>query len=545
MPGDIVDAKLHGARIARGEYTHDADIDILRESRVFHRGIVIETLCDPSLRSTDNLPAALIDDSNFLEKYFTAPRNSIICLPLTSNNANPGSYIVCYPFFSAHLCMPMKPGEQVWIVKDLIYDNNLAIENCYWISRVAEALSEEDVNFTSFTRDSDLKQDSKNKKESNRILDYPNQLGKENIQAVIPDRGDNAINEIMSDSREFEISQIEPIPRLTKRPGDLVLQGSNNTAIILGNDRGFDLAKRPNLNKNSNAKEKFNKKSGTIDIVSGRGRYFIAESDLVKKDRGNPTKAAGIAKSTQPFIAQNNLQQFETDKNPAETQQRKSSGDGKEADPGNTKTNPVEGDPDFLVDASRVYVSEKSDIDKKLGLDQIKAKGFATQIEPINSAPCVAVKSDHVRIVARKTPLGATKNALPDGFKETNGTIRIVKEGNSKEDLAVIYIEADGTIQISGKQIYLGRQKDDGGAGNGPADGEAQPYIKYKELEELWGKTMDELNKFCDSLLTHVTPGYGSPSPQINKAAQDLKAAIESNLKSDIETVKSERIFGE
>jgi hypothetical protein len=56
---------------------------------------------------------------------------------------------------------------------------------------------------------------------------------------------------------------------------------------------------------------------------------------------------------------------------------------------------------------------------------------------------------------------------------------------------------------------------------------------------------MDELNKFCDSLLTHVTPGYGSPSPQINKAAQDLKAAIESNLKSDIETVKSERIFGE
>ena len=100
-------------------------------------------------------------------------------------------------------------------------------------------------------------------------------------------------------------------------------------------------------------------------------------------------------------------------------------------------------------------------------------------------------------------------------------------------------------IQISGKQIYLGRQKDDGGAGNGPADGEAQPYIKYKELEELWGKTMDELNKFCDSLLTHVTPGYGSPSPQINKAAQDLKAAIEANLKPDIETVKSERIFGE
>jgi hypothetical protein len=334
---------------------------------------------------------------------------------------------------------------------------------------------------------------------------------------------------------------------LTKRPGDLTLQGSNNTAIILGTDRGFDFQTRPDgKNKLSNTSQKVEKKSGAIDVVVGRGRYFAAEDSEISKSR-KKDNAGGSKNSTQPFVVKNELG-FETDKDPGQTQDRKSdeaNGDfGAPADPGNYKTNPVEGDPDFLVDASRVYVSEKSDIDKKLGLDQIKAKGFAAQFEPVSPAPCIAVKSDHVRIVARKVPLKAVDGKLPDGFNEANGTIRIVKEGKPDEDLACIYIEADGTIQISGKQIYLGRQKDDGGAGNGPADGEAQPYIKYKELEELWGKTMDELDNFCQTLITHVTPGYGAPSPQINQAATELKAKL-PGLKSEIENLKSERIFGE
>jgi hypothetical protein len=115
-----------------------------------------------------------------------------------------------------------------------------------------------------------------------------------------------------------------------------------------------------------------------------------------------------------------------------------------------------------------------------------------------------------------------------------------VKEGDPDKDLAVIYVESDGTIQISGSKIFLGRQSSDGGK----VDGEEQPYVRYKELEELWGKTMDELNNFCQTLLTHVTPGYGSPSPQINKAATDLQSKIPA-LKDEIQKLKSERIFGE
>ncbi len=79
------------------------------------------------------------------------------------------------------------------------------------------------------------------------------------------------------------------VPRLTKRPGDLALEGSHNTTIILGQDRGWTRkeAKTPNRNdpsaqEYSNAEyndEDFltleKQEMGTIDIVAGRGRYYF------------------------------------------------------------------------------------------------------------------------------------------------------------------------------------------------------------------------------------------------------------------------------
>ena len=534
---DPIAYQIYGTEAKRGgANAEEKDLHVLRKARTFERALVVETLCDPSQR--ENPPETLFS-SKQLEKYYRAPRNSIVCRIFTNEDQKDGnSDIISYPLFSSHFSLPVKPGEEVWIMREnIISDSKDQIS--FWISRINDVLEHEDTNFTAYDRTSSTYLTSSVQPGSSRILKFDADDGQ---------TFDFSISEFMQNGPESKQIILEPVPRLTKRPGDLTLQGSNNTAIILGTDRGFDFQTRPDgKNKLSNASQKVEKKSGAIDVVVGRGRYFAAEDSEISKSR-KKDNAGGSKNSTQPFVVKNELG-FETDKDPAQTQDRKideaNGADGAPADLGNYKTNPVEGDPDFLVDASRVYVSEKSDIDKKLGLDQIKAKGFAAQFEPVSPAPCIAVKSDHVRIVARKVPLKAVDGKLPDGFNEANGTIRIVKEGKPDEDLACIYIEADGTIQISGKQIYLGRQKDDGGAGNGPADGEAQPYIKYKELEELWGKTMDELNKFCDSLLTHVTPGYGSPSPQINKAAQDLKAAIESNLKPDIETVKSERIFGE
>lgn len=115
----------------------------------------------------------------------------------------------------------------------------------------------------------------------------------------------------------------------------------------------------------------------------------------------------------------------------------------------------------------------------------------------------------------------------------------------------------DGTIQVSGSKIFIGRTPVDGGNGTGPGPSESQPYVRYKDLEDLWNFFMDELDKFCDTMLTHTTPGYGNPSPQIIKAITDLKNKISlpvaeegseitsGGLKESIVRVKSKRIFGE
>tara|TARA_R110000824_G_scaffold60853_5_gene162368 strand:+ start:30210 stop:31847 length:1638 start_codon:yes stop_codon:yes gene_type:complete len=540
-------AEMNYGRESRsgGENGWAADLDSIREGRLFHRALVIETLCDPSLRDAEEAFPETLDDT-FEMLYRQAPRNAIICRIITDEaGTSEISDIIAFPFFSSHLAMPVKAGEQVWLVRESLFGDPRR-GTPYWVCRVPEDLPLEDANFTAFTRQPSFYATGSVEVGPDRKLDFSNTIGPD-VNVIAGDAG--AIEEVILSSIESSLQTVfEPVPRLTKRPGDLVLQGSNNSTITLGMDRGFDFNERPDKRETSNSSVTPDTDSGIIDIVAGRGRYFEPDDDEIAKPRGK-SEAGGEVNSTKPFVTKNTLDFIETDKDPGQTQDRntdeENGDDGAPADPGNSLTNPSEGDPDFLVDASRIYVSEKTDIDNKLGLSEIRADGFGGPFEPVESSPCIAVKSDHIRIIARKVPNPAVEGLLPTKFESAEGTIRIVKEGDPKDDLACIYIESDGTIQITGKKIFLGRTPDDDGAGNGPGDKESQPYVKYQELEDLWKDTMKELNKFCQTLLSHVTPGYGAPSPQIIQAATDLKSAIASSLDPDIENVKSERIFGE
>jgi hypothetical protein len=517
----------------------NADVVGMKSTNLFERGVVIDTICDVSVR--DAPPETLSEPQQAL--FALAPRNSIICrIVTTKERLSVTSDVVCFPFFSSHFALPVKAGEQVWVFRQKAFTGDSS-DRLYWMSRVSDILPIEDANFAPFTRPWQLTQEKA--VPPDRELTVPNG-GAENVEIT----GDDlALQQLTENSLEAGNFVLEPVPRITKRPGDLVIQGSNNALICLGTDRGWDAADRPDQSKNSNAilNAKQTENAGSIDVVVGRGRYFKPSADEIKRDRAAAASSLGVKNSTQPFIAANSFGKFETDKDPGQTQpvngEQSIDGSGPAA-PGNSKTNPAEGDPDFLVDAARIYVSANTEIDKRLGLDKIIPAGFAAVYGPM-AGPTVAIKADHVRIVARKVPLKATDGTLPEKFEAAAGSIRIVKEGNNDEDLASIIIEPDGTIQITGPKIFLGRTADDGGPGIGPGPGKSQPYVKYKELEDLWNETMDTLTTFCDTLLTHVTPGYGAPSPQLNKAAADLKAKIGSKLKKDIETLKSKRIFGE
>jgi len=515
----------------------DPDVVALRSTNLFEKAVVIDTICDVSIRSDP--PETLLESQK--PAFVLAPRNSLVCRLLTTGNRlSETSDIVCFPFFSSHFVLPVKPGEQVWIFRQKALSESDR-DQMYWISRVSDVLPVEDVNFSPFSRVYWITQSGS--LPPDRVLGFPN--GSEDQQLILGES--DALQNLINGSVEAKSFALEPVPRFTKRPGDMVIQGSNNSAIILGTDRGWDVSDRPANPEKSNASTEspLETSAGSIDVVTGRGRYFNPPDEETNRDRSRAF--SGVVNSTQPFVAANSFGKFETDKDPGSTQDLNNDLviDGEAPPkPGNPKTNPAEGDPDFLVDASRIYVSSNTHVDKRLGLDRIVATGFETQSEP-KIGPAIAIKSDHIRIVARKLPLQATDGNLPENFETAAGTIRIVKEGNTSEDLATITIESDGTIQISGTKIFLGRTADDGGAGGGQGPGNSQPYIKYKEMEDLWKETMDTLSAFCDTVLTHVTPGFGAPSPQLNKAAVDMKTKIASKLKKNIETVKSERIFGE
>lgn len=434
------------------------------------------------------------------------PRNSCIVRRVSegADSAAPSNVLV-YPFFSSHISMPVKAGETVWV----IFDRNVKSIG-YWLSRVHGDVTSEDVNFSHYDRSftpktpaqttpGTVEKASGPKDKVAPKEDFPNLSLKQN-----PD-GANSFYEIATSNVGKHI-KFEPVPRYFKKPEDLVIQGSNNTLVSLTTDRGWSKPEDPKTGftlANSGTVEY----SGTVDIVAGRSRWISA---------GEKTRTVPETRSnTQGFV--------ETSK-----------------DPGITKeVNPTEGDPDFESDAARIYVSMKSPIDARLALaDQIPVvPGEDETRETQTDKSAIALKADKVRIVARK-----------DDSHTINGNIVIVKEGEKSDtgDHCAISLLEDGTVLISGQKILIGRSAADGGLEEGDPDapGKLQPYVRYKQLEDLLKAIIADVKSFCDTLNTHTTPGYGAPSPQILQAASALKSAM-STRESEIVNLKSKRIFGE
>jgi hypothetical protein len=77
----------------------------------------------------------------------------------------------------------------------------------------------------------------------------------------------------------------------------------------------------------------------------------------------------------------------------------------------------------------------------------------------------------------------------------------------------------DGNLQLAAKKVSLSSYR----AGRG-----TQPYVRYKELTSLLNSILTDITTFCATLATHVTPGFGAPSPQITAAAVTLQTSTTS-----------------
>ena len=467
-----------------------------------------------------------------------------------------------YPFFSSHFLLPVKPGEHVVTI-----DLPGISEYGFWMTRIHSELEVEDSNYTHFDRKYINPGPAPKNKEKNVKQRNPGFPNGESIESSDPkfdpgedeDAKEEFENKFIISQRDGyetiksnyeDVVATEPVPRFIKRPGDTVIQGSNNSLIVLGTDRGYGVSNRPE-EKLSNYKEKKDKikpGQGSIDLVVGRGRIL-----------GDPKEGDGKESNalTRPRVIKNVNDEFELDKDPTSDESITSDISEKQKEQ-NRYLDVPEGDPDFINDAARIYVTTSGDIDEKLGTlpaaipDPIDGSSADDVLSPKPDLSSVSAKADRIRIVARNTGTSALLQSEYKDVEISDGDIRIIKQGETGLDSSCIYMMPDGSIQVSGKVIMMGRSEDTmaegiGYGGKGPADGGLHPYVRFADLKKVFTELFTALDAFTTTMQTHVTPGFGSPSPQIIQAAVKLQSDL---LKIDTESMNfdalaSKRIFGE
>ena len=486
---------------ARVEYNHSR-IQELSFKSGFRRGICVDVITDPG--SYDFELFAKISDEEQGEEVdntlydtisrINVPRNTVI---YTESEAKNDDLKFALPFFPEHIMMPIKPGESIWYFT--------LDEISYWLTRAAGDSISEDVNYSHFDRKflssdqgpQNAAETADNQQEEDDDLPGFNDGNEdEDGMSLLNLTYEKIIKGTWKNESENINFRFEPVPIYKKLPGDLVLQGSNNSAIVLGQER---ISNADEVEEISSCKYAYDSQ-GMIDIVVGRGNKF-------------PT-----------IEIENELGYAERDKI--------------------TKEQPgTEGDP-HISDSSRIILSQSEPIAFELTEDRYTIFGDE---EPVPTPEAsVNIISDHIKIYSRYDT---------EREEEVQGTIQLIRqgkkdaEGNDLEQGSSIILGKDGIIQMSGQKIFLGISKVDGGIFPDEeleelGSDNSQPYILYFELKNLMEKLIDDLDAFCGTLETHVSVPAGAQIVQMISACKTLKQSL-GDRKEEIPTIASKRIFGE
>jgi len=407
-----------------------------RQGRIFHTIVVADFISNPaslppealrSLKQSGGVVKGVLN-SQFISKM---PRNSILGYRVSDGNGEYGKLEIFYPFFSPHICLPVKPGEQVWVVYERLSTGTLG----YWMTRKCVDLQVDDLNYTHADRISQNSRDSGTKltetldvpgdgaSDQVRVPRFPNGTLSTSQQRTL--RGKRPYLDILRKSTALgnlsTTNQFigEPVPRVPKEVGDLILQGSNNTSIVLGTEIG-----KTGVNpKGPFPKSMFDPGQGAIDICAGRGQT---------KNTSAAFREGGII---------NERGYNEISKNPGRELLRGSE-------------NISEGLASFSNDLSRIYLSMKTSADDKFEID----------IEGMDRSdgdlPAIVLKSDQVRLVARddlKIVVGAGTTGASVILKSDGNIVFIpgpegvIKLGGDDADKAILAAPSAKTVQTGGE----------------------------------------------------------------------------------------------
>lgn len=369
------------------------------------------------------------------------PRNTIVGHFIYSLE----SPIFAFPFFPSHFALPCKPGETVWVmVPDPNASDNPSL--VFWMCRVTEPHFADDVNHTHSPRVQDIsfagvsKSSKKDRSENDGATDPYYELRNGNILLAGNDRRridrNNLYIKTAEDEDYFEklvrvtdaarVMQYEAVPRFKKRPGDIVLEGTNNSLIVLGTDRTSSLAKYEDAKTVMGISPSFDDKdmqgdAGSIDLVVGRGQ--------TKETLGK------VVSTTSVFGAEGKTKGKELKKELGKAEDELSK---------------QEGDFDLVNDRSRIQISQRTKVDTNFGLVSYNSDFSRGNTQPgtpiaddIDGDSAIVIKSDKIRLIARSdVEILVTAYEEIDNAKES----KIKNELTDTTKWASIVIKSNGDI---------------------------------------------------------------------------------------------------
>jgi hypothetical protein len=378
----------------------------------FKRFLVEEVIFDPheldENRIKDLQAKYGITEAAFLSSM---PPNTVIGRMLSDGSSGHDRAHYLFPFFPPHLMLPAQAGEHVWA----FFEEGKVIDYGFWLCRITEPRFVDDVNHTHADRKHHVTEKMKDAADKfggapdakpgfdngpTRLRD--GEIVTSGVSASSSNVDQSAYEKLLKETDSSKVTDYESVPRYRKRPGDTALQGSNNTLIVLGTDRAGRTAEFEQTPKGKRVKQKPTKdqkgKAGTIDIVAGRGQN----------------------KKTEIKEIENSLGRKEGSKRKADE-------------------NREEGDPDFAFDLSRVYVSMNTNADGNFELN------FSSKDAP---GPATIVKTDHIRLIARKT---AKILVQPEaGAPESECAGFLLKDGN-----VIAIPAASGYVLLGGEDASM------------------------------------------------------------------------------------------
>jgi hypothetical protein len=467
------------------------------------------------------------------QKVDSMPMNSIIAHIVDNGQSVDGSRpVVCYPFFPPHLSLPIKPGEYVWILSTDIKGSG---SSYFWMCRQVGPVQVDDVNYTNLERLVNTEELVKNFNSNQGAREISDELlnvsvankrpgnTSDNVVSNIKDTFSNLFANSFAFRKEFTG---EPVPRVAKDCGDLLLQGSNNSGLHLTTEKFTpidDLQHGLSANIGIGIKTAH---SPAIDLFVSRKNNDI--NGLLGADSEKTNTINVVRNSTAEDI-------YSFSENDKIADMRY-----KDSEVFHTELHDIKDD---AIDiGARLYMSNRCDVDSvfKSNFDVLGSE-FGPSITTYTSG--------HNRVIGNQTVRLASITG--ESFLDMTATGNVVMKSSIRdggtEGQQYLSLRANGTTRLQAKSDLKGGRielavRDDEGSPN-------DPYVLYSELRPLLDSIVRDLSilNVIRSLATEdnnenpmytALQGFGIGLEMLITNIKEAVGAISGPANENVRTIK-------